>query len=433
MRRTLLMTAVFALAWAALIAGVVLAEAAWFAQPGVERGNIRSIEEHLTRKLREAAADRKLGAAALVLIHRGRIVAEHGFGIADATTNAPVSPDRSLFQVASVSKAVTAWGVMKLVQDGGVGLDEPVMRHLKRWRFPGSDAYRDRVTVRHLLSHTAGLDDGLGYGGFLPGQRVQTLEESLTSAEDSTVGRPRPVQVVREPGTALSYSGGGYTVLQLLLEEVTGRPFAAFMKETVLRPLGMTAASFDWSELAAQDLVTPYDSNVVPKPRRRHAALAAVALYATPRDLAQFALAFAGNPVLSHDTLRQTLQPQPGTSGTWALGHTLFVATGAGSHIVGHDGGSPPAWGAMVRVNPATGNAMIVTVSGGAGAINDLGHDWLYWETGQVTPEGRRQLIYRRIAPASAAFVLGLLVFMLARVHPYARASRESRSSAACP
>lgn len=228
------------------------------------------------------------------------------------------------------------------------------------------------------------------------------------------MGRPRPVQVVREPGTALSYSGGGYTVLQLLLEDVTGRPFAAFMKETVLRPLGMTGASFDWTGLAAQDLVTPYDSNVVPTPRRRHVALAAVALYATPRDLAQFARAFAGNPVLSPDTLHQMLQPQPGTSGTWGLGQTLFAPNDAGSHVVGHDGGSPPAWGALVRVNPATGNAMIVTVSGGAGAINDLGHDWLYWETGHVTPEGRRQLVYRRIAPASAAFAIGLLAFLLA-------------------
>lgn len=154
MRRILLMTAAFAVAWAALIAGVVLAEAAWFAHPDVERGDIRSIEKQLTQKLREAAADKKLGAAALVLIHRGQVVAEHGFGIADATTNAPVSPGRSLFQVASVSKAVTAWGVMKLVQDGRLDLDEPVMRRLKRWRFPGSETYRDKVTVRHLLSHT---------------------------------------------------------------------------------------------------------------------------------------------------------------------------------------------------------------------------------------------------------------------------------------
>ncbi len=122
---------------------------------------------------------------------------------------------------------------MRLVEEGRLGLDEPVMRHLKRWRFPGSEAYRDKVTVRHLLSHTAGLDDGLGYGGFLSGEAIQTLEESLSLTKDSTAGQPRGVRVAREPGKYMSYSGGGYTILQLLIEEVTNRPFADFMKETV--------------------------------------------------------------------------------------------------------------------------------------------------------------------------------------------------------
>src|SRR5687767_3266093 len=149
-----------ALLWTALVAAVVFVEAFWFGQPPVVRGDVRSIEKHLVGKLAEAAEDRRLGTYALALVHRGEIVAEHG--------------DRRLFLAASVSKAVTSWGVMKLVQDGRLGLDEPVIRHLKRWRFPGSEQYRDRVTVRHLLSHTAGLNDGM--------------------------------RIVREPGTAMSYS-----------------------------------------------------------------------------------------------------------------------------------------------------------------------------------------------------------------------------------
>ena len=406
------------LLWALAVAAVVFAEAFWFAHPSVARGELASIENHLVEKLGAATENKKLGSAALVLVQGGKIAAEHSFGVANAETQAPVKSDQTLFLVASVSKAVTAWGVMKLVEEGKLGLDEPVMPRLKRWRFPGSDAHRDKVTIRHLLSHTAGLDDGLGYGGFLPGEDIQTLEESLSLAKDSTVGEPRGVTVAREPGKDMAYSGGGYTVLQLLIEEVTHRPFADYMRDAVLQPLGMTTASFDSDTIAAegraQDLATSFDRELKPHPHRRYTAKAAVSLYATPRDLAQFARAFAGeNPVLRHETLRQMMLPQPGTSGTWGLGQTLYVENGAGGHVVGHSGGTYPAWGAMLRVNPATGNGMVLTVSGGQGALNQLVHDWVYWETGKVTSEARRQIVYDRLVPASVAIILGAIVLTL--------------------
>ena len=291
------------LLWTLAVMAIVFAEVLWFARPAIPRGDLAAIEQHLVRRLSEATADRRIGSAVLALVHAGRIAAEHGFGVANAETQAPVKTDRTLYQVASVSKAVTAWGVMKLVEEGRLGLDEPVVRHLTRWRFPGSDAHRDKVTVRHLLSHTAGLDDGLGYGGFLPGETIQTLEESLTLTKDSTVGAPQAVRVAREPGTHMSYSGGGYAILQLLVEEVTKRPFADYMKETVLQPLGMTTASFDLdaitSENRARDLATSFDADLKPSPRRRYAAAGAVSLYATARDMGRFVVAFVGeNPVL---------------------------------------------------------------------------------------------------------------------------------------
>ena len=206
-----------------LVVAVIFAEARWFGEPPVVRGDVRSIEKHLVGKLTDAANDRRLGTYALALVQGGEIVAEHG--------------DRRLFLVASVSKAVTSWGVMKLVQNGRIGsLDEPVSRHLKRWRFPGSEQYRDRVTVRHLLSHTGGLDDAM--------------------------------RVVREPGTAMAYSNASYTVLQYLVEDVTGQSFLAFMKDTVLRPLGagvrselhgqaLSAAAIAGSRRAAHERAGP--------------------------------------------------------------------------------------------------------------------------------------------------------------------------------
>jgi CubicO group peptidase (beta-lactamase class C family) len=191
MGHKILVTMGLILLWALAVAGAVVAEAFWLGPPAIPRGSLAAIENHLVQRLGDAAENQRLGSGALVLLQGDRIVAEHGFGIADSETRAAVKPDQTLYLLASVSKAVTSWGIMKLVQEGTLSLDEPVLPHLKRWRFPGSDAYRDRVTVRHLLSHTAGLDDGLGYGGFSPDDAIQSLEESLLLTRDSTVGEPR--------------------------------------------------------------------------------------------------------------------------------------------------------------------------------------------------------------------------------------------------
>jgi CubicO group peptidase (beta-lactamase class C family) len=424
MLRKILATTRMVLLWALVVIAVVFTEAIWFTQPAVTRGDSASIEKHLAQKLSDTIARQRLGSAALVLVHGGRIVAEHGFGVANAETQAPVKTDRTLYLLASVSKAVTAWGVMKLVEDGKLGLDEPVLRHLKRWRFPGSETYRDKVTVRHLLSHTAGIEDGFSASSFLPGEPVQTLEESLTRPKDTDTGARPGVTVIREPGTAMSYSSSaGYSILQLLIEEVTKQSFADYMKEAVLQPLGMTKSSFDFdaivSEGRAHELATSFDGDLQPHPHRRYTALAAVSLRATPRDLAQFVLAYTRkNPVLRQETLKQMMTPQPGTSATWGLGQTLYVENDSGGYVAGHSGGSFPAMGASVRVNPATGNGFVLTTSGGRGATNQLSHDWIYWETGKITFDARLQIVQSRLAPASVAIIVGAIALILWRLLP---------------
>ncbi len=420
--RKILVTMGLILLWTLAVIAVVLAEAIWFAHPAVDRGNSASIEKHLVQKLNDATEDRRLGSAALVLVQGGKIAAEHGFGVANAETQSPVQTDQTLYIVGSVSKAVTAWGVMRLVEEGKFGLDEPVMRHLKRWRFPGSEAFGDKVTVRHLLSHTAGIDDGFGFSGFSPGEEIQTVEESLTYPKDTNSGEPHGVTVVREPGKAMSYSSAGYTILQLLIEEVTNQSFAGYMQEAVLRPLGMTKSSYDLdaivSEDRAQDLAASYDADLKPHPHRRYTAQAAVSLRTTPHGLAQFVLAYTRkNPVLNEETLKQMMTPQRGTAGTWGLGQTLHVVNDAGGYVVGHGGGVFPASGAMMLVNPATGNGFVLMSSGGRGATNQLVHDWVYWETGKMTIEGRRQIFYDRLkGPVPVAIILGAITLALWRL-----------------
>jgi CubicO group peptidase (beta-lactamase class C family) len=402
--------------WVVIVIAIVIVEVFWIARPAVPRGDLGTIENYLIQKLSQSG-EPKLGSAALILIQNGEVVAAHPFGIANAAKKNPVQIDQTLYQMASVSKMVTAWGIMKLVEDGKIALDQPANQYLKRWKFPVSQ-YRDKVTIRHLLSHTGGLDDLFGYAGFLPGESIQSLEESLTLTQDSTSGKSRGVTVAREPGQNWLYSGGGYTVLQLLIEEVTQQSFSDYMGEVILKPLGMGESSFDWEAIAASGrtdrLATSFDEELQPSPHRRYTATAAASLYATPQDMARFVQAYSRkNLVLKQETLKQMMQPQPGAHQDWGLGHTLYVANGADGYAVGHDGGNLPALGHTVRVNPATGNGIVLLISGNLELASQLGDDWVYWETGKLPMNAKLRILGSRLVPALVGLGLGVLAIVI--------------------
>jgi CubicO group peptidase (beta-lactamase class C family) len=306
---------------------------------------------------------------------------------------------------------------MKLVQEKKIELDKPVIGYLKRWRFDGADDRRNAVTVRHLLSHTAGIDDPSGYTGFASGEPVRTLEEYLSGA-----------RLTREPGTEFVYGNSASAILQLLIEDVTGQRFTDYMAENVLRPLGMSNSTFDF-DVAKGSLAPAFDASVNLREPRRHSIPAAVALYTSGRDLGRFARALGGsNPVLNEDTLQMMVRPVPPSGGTWGLGLNLFTENESGGHVIGHDGGAQPSWGAMVRLNPATRNGMAATISGGRGAVNMLSHDWVYWETGKLTPEARRQLAYTRAQPAAVVIGVGaLLICVITFIRRRARRTSLSK------
>ena len=119
------------LTWTLAVIGVVLIEAFGLAGPVAPQGDVAGVETHLVQKLEQATA-KTLGSAALLLIQNDEIVAAHSFGVANAETQEPVILDRTIYQLASVSKVVTAWGVMRLVEEGSLALDEPVLSYLTR-------------------------------------------------------------------------------------------------------------------------------------------------------------------------------------------------------------------------------------------------------------------------------------------------------------
>jgi len=368
--------------WAAAV--VASAFGGWMREPLAPPGDI----EGFTRAVTAYAEEAQVGNVAIALLVDGRVHSTWSHSIGE-----PVDAS-TVFQMASVSKWVTSWAVMALVERGAIDLDQPVSRYLTRWELPDSEFDNDGVTVRRLLSHTAGLTDGLGYQGFEPGQEVQGLVDSLSDTRDPMEGASGRVRVGREPGSGWMYSGGGYTILQLLIEEVTGESFAGYMQRTVLDPLGMTDSSFGWDESRSARLATSYDQDLEPAPHYRYAALAAAALYSTVNDGVRFLQAHlpgadgepVGRGVLRPETVSQMQVPQARKLGRdiWGLGCVLYADNDQGGHVIGHDGNNRPALDHSWRVNPATGNGIVVMSSGDGTLATRLGGEWTFWETGKV-------------------------------------------------
>jgi CubicO group peptidase (beta-lactamase class C family) len=327
------------------------------------------------------------GPIAFVLLERGRPF-DHRF----ASIGKPVDAD-TRFQVASLSKWITAWGVMALVEDGKIDLDVPVSTYLKRWKLPPSQFDNNAVTVRRLLSHTAGLTDGLGYGGFKPGEPIQTLEQSLTRAADASPGADGAVRVGIEPGSTFEYSGGGYTLLQLLIEDVTGQNFNDYMRTRLFDRLGMSRSTFIIADDDA-NIADFLDTKGAPATHYRFAGLAAASLYTTANDLTLFLQAHVPGPngepigrsVLSPRTLEDMRRPHASQFGAdiWGLGTILYAPNKAGGYIIGHDGNNDPAINTAARIDPATGDGIIVLESGSRLLATTLAGEWIFWNTGNV-------------------------------------------------
>ncbi len=328
------------------------------------------------------------GNAAFVLVSGGEIIGDHFVSIGD-----PVDQD-TLFQVASLSKWIAAWGVMALVEKGQLDLDTPVSDYLTRWRLPESEFDNDGVTARALLSHTAGLTDGLGYAGFAPDGEVQTLEQSLTRAADASPGADGRVRVGIEPGSTFEYSGGGYTLLQLLIEEITGETFAVYMQRTVFTPLNMQRSTYVYVEDGVPNVAKSYDVDGTQATRFRFTGLAPTALYTTAADMTRFVQAHlkaqngapAGRGVLKPETLDLMRQPHATQMGIdiWGLGTILYAPAKEGGYIIGHDGNDEPAINAAVRLNPATGDAIVILETGNKLLATVLAGEWVFWQTGTI-------------------------------------------------
>ena len=261
----------------------------------------------------------------IAVIRDGKIHWAKAYGVADVETGQLVDTG-TVFQAASISKPVFAMAVVKLAQDGRISLDTDVNTYLKSWKVPASELNRAQpVTLRSLLSHTSGATDGFGFPGYNPSTPVPTLPQILNGEPPSNVG---PVKFGRVPYAGFQYSGGGLTLAQLAISDFVGRPFADFMRETVLAPAGMASSSYE----------QPISASLAPRAARAHNGQgrrmgapwhiypeqAAAGLWTTPSDLARFAI-----------EVQRAIQGPKGAVLTQASAREMIAPTGAGDFAVG--------------------------------------------------------------------------------------------------
>lgn len=402
MRRPILTAAILLVLWMVLVG--VGARYGWLRQESAPQSDSAGFVDWAAARYGRAST----GNVAIVLLDDGH-VAQSYFASQGRTVD-----EHTLFQVASLSKWLTAWGVMKLVEDGRIELDAPVSRYITRWQLPPSEYDNNAVTVRRLLAHTAGLTDGLGFRGFAPGETVPSLEQELIQPTDILPSVDGVIRVGAEPDSGWRYSGGGYLILQLMIEDVTQEDFNTYMRRAIFEPLGMRDSTFVNPDAALlADIFAEDGSHAT---HYTFAATGAASLYTSAADLSLFLQAQAshnaGRGVLTPETLQDMATPHARLLGlpVWGLGETLYAPTPSGGFVIGHDGQNFPAINTTARIDPATGDGIIVLATGNATLARDIGGEWTFWQTGKV---GLDTLILFDAPTILMVFAIGALTIVI--------------------
>lgn len=250
---------------------------------------------------RRRMAELSVPGISVAIVKNGELADLWACGVRRQGASDPVGPD-TLFQAGSISKPVAALAALRLVDRGTLELDRDINDYLRSWRVPAIDGWNPRLTLRHLLSHSAGLTVH-GFPGYKRTATVPTLVQILDGIDPANTA---PVRVDIIPGLQPRYSGGGYVVLQLLLEDVTGTDFGDLMTDLVLEPAGMKSATYD--QPLPQDREDSAASGhergeVVEGGWYVYPEKAAAGLWCTPSDLARFAIAIQNAVQAARDAL----------------------------------------------------------------------------------------------------------------------------------
>ena len=309
----------------------------------------------------------RVPGASVAVVRAGQLDWAKGYGVRQAGGDDAVN-ESTLFQAASISKPVAAAGALRLVAEGVLGLDEDVNRKLSSWTLPASAlTAANPVTLRHLLSHSAGLTGGIGPFGYAEGAPLPTIGQVL---EGEKPAYSAAVRLEGEPGKEHRYSAAGYTVLQQLMVDAAGAEFPELMERLVLRPAGMTDSSFEQplpegrrSSAASAHL---WHGGSVSGSWHSYPEMAVAGLWTTPTDLARFAIELWR----SYHGRSETLLPQEMTrrmltreSGEFGLGLWL-PAEGVARF---QHGGANYGYRCFMVLSIESGDGIVIMTNGDSG------------------------------------------------------------------
>lgn len=344
--------------------------------------------------LPERMAFYKVPGVSIAVIKDGKIAWAKGYGVLETGKVQPVDT-ATIFQAGSISKPTAGVAALRMVEQGQLKLDAPINDFLTSWKLPDNDFTKQApVTLRGIMSHGAGLTVH-GFPGYKAGVAVPTVPQVLDGVAPANTAK---VRVEKTPGTSWRYSGGGYTIMQLAMTDVSGKSFPALTDELVLGPAKMSRSSYvnplPMDNRTNAATAHQRDGTVVPGHSHIYPEMAAAGLWATPSDLSRLALSVVGSArgergaLLGPEMTRQMLTTQIGTYG---LGFDL-AAPGDGQ-VFSHGGVDEGFEAFLFAYTDGHGGAVIMTnAQGGSRLVNEImvslanAYGWKY---GAAKKQGR--------------------------------------------
>ncbi len=312
-----------------------------------------------------------INGVSIAVINNYKLDWAKGYGMADIKTNKQVTP-ATLFLAGSISKSVNALGVLKLTDKKKIDLEKNINDYLKSWKFPEDSFTKNKkITVANLLSHSAGLSVH-GFPGYTPGDSVPNINQILDGHRPANTAA---VRSIFEPGIKFKYSGGGTSISQLIVSDVSGMAYENFMQKEVLQPLGMNNSTYKqpYAKGNWENYATAYygDGKEVKGRFHVYPEMAAAGLWTNATDLSKFIietqLSYAGksNKILSKEATKKMLTFYVDS----AVGLGVFFNKTEGKQFFSHGGADEgfrafyfgsfdDGYGAVVMVNSDNGRIM---------------------------------------------------------------------------
>src|SRR5579859_1891559 len=347
--------------------------------PEVEK-KIKEVETHLGTgiqitghpwyTLQERMAYYHVHGVSIAVVHNHRIEWARGYGWADTAEKRPVTV-HTLFQAASISKSLNAVGLLRLTQEKKIDLYADINTYLRSWKFPyDSLSHGKTISVANLLSHTGGLTVH-GFPGYERGVAIPTVVQVLDGAPPANT---KAVRSMYAPGIKSEYSGGGTTISQLIVMDVTQEPYDRWMADHVLRPMGMTESFYTQPAPAdkAGVLATAYheDGSAVPGKYHIYPEEAPAGLWTNPTDLCSYIietqLSYAGRSAKVLDQSFTRLRLTPYVDSTAALG--VFISKAGDVRYFQH-GGANEGFRSQYYGSEDGGEGVVVMVNSDNGAV----------------------------------------------------------------